>query len=178
MTLVYDAPLATDTLGRLSEHPRTIALLTANVPPSLLHARPEASGWSVNDVLAHLRSCADVWGRYMITIVADDHPTFRAINPRTWIKRTNYQELDFAESFQAFGTQRAELLRFLAALPEDAWLRRATVTGGGRPRERSLLDYARWLANHERTHVRQIDRLVTASGSEVARSRGRLHPQG
>jgi len=36
-----------------------------------------------------------MWGTYMATIVAEDRPTIRAINPTTWIKSTNYPELEF-----------------------------------------------------------------------------------
>jgi hypothetical protein len=102
-----------------------------------------------------------MWGKYIETIVAEDRPTFRAMNPTTWIKSTNYPELDFAPSFRAFAKQRAELLALLRPLPKTAWSRSATVTGAGRPRERTVLEYARWLANHERTHLKQIARIVS-----------------
>jgi hypothetical protein len=97
----------------------------------------------------------------MAMIVAEDHPTIRAMNPTTWIKSTKYPELEFGLSFRAFAKQRAELLAFLRPLPESAWSRSATVTGAGRPRERTVMEYARWLANHERTHLKQIERIVS-----------------
>jgi hypothetical protein len=102
-----------------------------------------------------------MWGRYMEVIVAEDHPTIRAMNPTTWIKSTKYPELEFRPSFRAFAKQRAELLAFLRSLPESAWSRSGTVTGAGRPRERTVMDYARWLANHEQTHLKQVERLVS-----------------
>jgi hypothetical protein len=102
-----------------------------------------------------------MWGKYIATIVAEDRPTIRAMNPTTWIKSTNYPELEFALSLRAFTKQRAELLALLRPLPKAGWSRSATVTGAGRPRERTVLDYARWLANHERSHVKQIARIVS-----------------
>ena len=101
-----------------------------------------------------------MWGRYIATILAEDRPTIRAMNPTTWIKHTNYPELEFAPSLRAFAKQRAELLALLRPLPKAAGSRRATVTGAGRPRERTVFDYAQWLANHERSHVRHIARVV------------------
>jgi len=159
---VYDPPITIDqVLTQLKEQPEAIAALTAGVRQARLH-RPTSHGeWSVNDVLAHLRSCADMWGKYIAMIVAEDHPTIRAINPTTWIKSTNYPELEFAPSFRAFAKQRAELLAFLRPLEPAAWSRSATVTGAGRPRDRTVLEYGRWLANHERTHVKQIARIVS-----------------
>jgi hypothetical protein len=37
------------------------------------------------------------------------------------------------------------------------------VTGAGKARERSVYTYTQWLANHEQTHVRQIERIVDAA---------------
>lgn len=158
---MYDRPLTIDqALTHLKEQPEAIAALTAGLPRARLHAPRSHGEWSVNDVLAHLRSCADMWGKYMALIIVEDHPTIRAMNPTTWIKSTNYPDLEFAPSFRAFTKQRAELLALLRAVPDAAWSRSATVTGAGRPRERSVMEYARWLANHERTHVKQIARLA------------------
>jgi DinB superfamily len=158
---VYDRPLTIDqVLAQLKEQPEAIAALTADLPRAELQ-RPASGGeWSVNDVLAHLRSCADMWGKYMAMIISEDRPTIRAMNPTTWIKSTNYPDLEFAPSWRAFMKQRAELLAFLRPLPKEAWSRGATVTGGGRPRERTVMDFARRLANHERSHVKHIARIV------------------
>jgi len=101
-----------------------------------------------------------MWGEYVATILAEDQPTIRAMNPRRWIKSTDYPDLDFAPSFRAFTRQRAKLLALLRPLPKANWSRSATVTGAGRPRERTLGEYAQWLANHERSHLKHIARFV------------------
>jgi hypothetical protein len=101
-----------------------------------------------------------MWGRYIAMIIAEDRPTIRAINPTTWIKSTNYPGLEFTHSLRAFAKQRAELLALLRPLPKAGWSRAARVTGAGRPRERTVLEYARWLANHERSHVKHVARIV------------------
>ena len=159
---MYDRPLTIDqVLTQLQDQPEAIAALTAGLPRARLHSPPSRGEWSVNDVLAHLRSCADMWGKYIALIIAEDHPTYRAMNPTTWIKSTNYPELEFAPSLRAFTKQRAELLALLRPSPEAAWSRSATVTGAGRPRERTVMEYARWLANHEQSHVKHIARIVS-----------------
>lgn len=149
-------------LTDLAEQPTTIAALTAGVPRARLHRAPSRDEWSINDVLAHLRSCSDMWGKYIATILAEDHPTIRVMSPRTWIKRTNYPELEFAPSLRAFREQRAELLAALRPLGKAGWSRSATVTGAGKPLEVTVLDYARRLVDHERIHVQQIQRVVTS----------------
>jgi hypothetical protein len=116
--------------------------------------------WSANEVLAHLRACADMWGTCIATMIAEDMPTLRAVNPLTWIKKTDYLELEFRPSLRSFATQRAALLAVLEPLPREAWSRTATVTGAGAVLERNVLFYGRWLAGHERPHVKQVEGIV------------------
>lgn len=144
----------------LREGPSRIAEFTAALTPAQLHTRPNPDEWSANEVLAHLRSCADVWGGYIATIIAEDNPTIRAVNPRTWIKSTNYLEQDFHTSLYAFTLQRADLLAMLESLAPEAWTRAATVTGAGKPYVKRLHSYAQWMATHERPHIKQIKRIA------------------
>ena len=147
-------------LTLLAETPSRLAALTAGATPAQLHTPPRPGEWSVNDILAHLRSCSDVWGGCIATLLAEDKPTIRAVDPRTWIKQTDYPELEFRPSFRSFTRQRAELVAVLEALPRKGWSRSATVTGAGAVLQRTVLFYAQWLARHERTHVKQIGRIV------------------
>ncbi len=147
-------------LTMLAEAPPRIAALTAGLTPDQLCAAPSPDEWSANDVLAHLRACADMWGDCIATIIAEDRPTIRAINPRTWIRETDYLELEFQASLRAFTTQRTKLLQGLHPLKPKDWSRMATVTGAGKVLERSVLFYAQWLATHERPHIKQIGRIA------------------
>jgi len=149
-------------LPLLSETPQRIAALIAGLSPAQLRTASDHDEWSANDVLAHLRSCADVWGGCIATILAEDHPTIRAVDPRTWMQQTEYPELEFEPSFRAFTAQRDELLAVLEALPSKDWSRGATVTGAGSPLERTVHSYAAWLARHERSHYRQFGRIIEA----------------
>jgi hypothetical protein len=149
-------------LTLLAETPPRLAALTEGVEPAQLRTVSGPDEWSANDVLAHLRSCADVWGESMGRILAADGPTIRAINPRTWIERTDYPDLEFQPSLRAFTKQRAEVLAFLESLAPDDWLRAATVTGAGKPLQKTVLDYAERMTRHERPHVKQIARIVEA----------------
>ncbi len=147
-------------LAVLAQTPPRIAALTAGLAPARLHTRPNPDEWSANDVLAHLRAYADVWGGCIMMIIAEDRPTLRAVNPRTWIRQTDYLEQEFQPSLHAFATQRTDLLAVLKPLPPEGWSRAATVTGAGKVLERTVLFYAQWLARHERPHVKQIERIV------------------
>lgn len=52
------------------KNPLTIAELTADLTPKQLRTIPEKGAWTAVDVLAHLHSCADVWGSCIAAILA------------------------------------------------------------------------------------------------------------
>lgn len=165
---MYDHPLTIEKiLNQLAATPVRIAELTNGLSPAILQTAPQPDEWSARDVLAHLRACSDMWGKYIILILNQDHPTFKAVNPTTWIKQTDYLEQEFQASLQTFTSQRDSLLAVLSPLPPEAWTRTVTVTGAGRPIERSAHTYAQWLANHERTHIRQIEKIVNTLDKSI-----------
>jgi len=146
----------------LEGNPQRIAEFTAGLDETGLHTPPAENEWSVVEVLAHIRSTCDVWGKAIQDILENDRRSFKAVNPRTWIDRTDYPLLDFSPSFEGYLKQRAELLMILRGLKPSDWLRETVVTGAGKPLVRSVHFYAQWLATHERTHVKQIQKTVEA----------------
>ena len=148
-------------LTLLAAAPRRISALTAGLAPAQLRTAPSPDEWSANDVLAHLRACNEVWGGYYImTILAQDKPTIKAINPRTWIKNTDYLEQEFQPSLRAFTKQRRKLLAVLETLPPKDWTRTNTLIGAGKPLQQTLMSHADGLARHERAHLKQIERII------------------
>lgn len=148
-------------LSLLEFTPRHLAELTAHVPPQILNQQPAAGEWSLGQVLAHLRACADVWGeRYMLPILRQEHPTIKALNPRTWILSTNYLQLEFLPSLLAFADQRARLLKVLSALSPQDWQRGNTLIGAGKPLQQTLHLHADRMARHDHTHLKQIERTL------------------
>jgi hypothetical protein len=125
-----------------------------------LRFRPDVNAWSANDILAHLRACADVWGTSLRAMIAQDHPALRYVSPRTWIRKTDYLDLEFGASLQAFVRQRKELLKLLRALAVNDWSRQATFTATTKGREQTVFSYARRIAEHENEHCEQIEALL------------------
>ena len=147
----------------LPETPRRISALTDGLTLAQLQTAPEPDAWSINDVLAHLRACHEVLGGSLLRIIIEDHPAFKGVNPRSWIRKTDYPEWEFARAFKAFKKQRAELLAVVQPLALDAWERTATVTGMvGDTYERTARYYGDWMAGHERAHWRHIEQIAAA----------------
>lgn len=108
---MYDTPRTIEQiLTMLGDTPTRIPGLTAGLSAAQLLAPPETGKWSERDVLGHLRACSDMWGKYIVLTLDEDWPTIKAVNPRTWIKQTNYRRQEFKPSLQAYTTQHAALL--------------------------------------------------------------------
>ena len=150
-------------LKLLSGTPSRIAEASKGLNDEQLRRKPAADSWSANEVLAHLRACADVWGSSIMAILTQDRPTLRYISPRTWIKKTNYTDLEFAASFRAYTDQRQDLLQLLRALPHEDWLRAAIVKAATKHREETVFSYAQRMAQHEAGHCEQVERILAAA---------------
>lgn len=144
----------------LHDTPTRIAELTAGLSEARLQAPLEPGAWSVNEILAHLRASHDVLGGNILRIVAEDHPAWKRLSPRAWMRKTDYPSWPFEASFTAYRRQRDELLAVLEPLPAGAWDRTATVDEFGSTVERSALFFGDWLAGHERVHLVQIDETL------------------
>jgi hypothetical protein len=153
-------PLEIETvLKQLAATPRRLAAMSREHDAARMRARPSAEAWSPNEILGHLRVCADVWGKSMQVMLTQEHPTMRYVSPRSRLKKTNYLELDFDASLQAFAQQRKELLKTLKALDPQGWERGATFTATTR-REQTVLSYAWRMAHHEQVHLEQMEAVL------------------
>ena len=130
--------------------------MTKDLEESRLQFKTDGKSWSVNDILAHIRSCADLWTHSIYAMLAENEPVLSDINERKWTKVTRYAELPFAESFQAYSLQRENLLRVLKALLFESWERSAIIN----ERRHTVFTQTRRMAKHEKEHVMQIGSLL------------------
>jgi hypothetical protein len=153
-------------LAALSDAPQEIARITRGCSGRQLHRKLEPDAWSAQEILAHLRACAEVWGRSIERMLAEDHPTIRYVSPRDWIKRTDYLEQGFQDCLRAFRHRRVQLVKTLSELDAVDWSRRATFTATTLGREATVLSYARRIADHESQHIDQLQRTVKRQGGD------------
>jgi hypothetical protein len=140
----------------ISETPGQIGLLVKGLDDDRLQYRVDVKSWSANDILAHLRSCADLWTHSIYAMLAEREPSFSDINERKWAKVTRYTELPFIQSLQAYSLQRDSLVRVLKDLPFDSWERSAIIFD----RRHTVFTQTRRLAKHETEHLEQMDGLL------------------
>lgn len=147
-------------LKLLEETPHRILSVTQSVDEARLQYKPDRKSWSTNDILAHLRACADLWTHSIYAMLAENEPVFSDINERKWTKVTRYAERSFTESFQAFRLQRENLLRVLKELPFESWERSAIIF----ERRHTVFTQTRRMGKHEAEHVQQIEELLKQIG--------------
>ena len=148
-----------EVLAILETGPARIEAATSGVRAARLLEPLEAGGWSPRDIVGHLRACNRTWGGYIARILDEEHASFRAESPRSTIHRTDFLRVGFAESLGGFARERAALLPRLR--DRDALARTGTVRApGAGAGERSAFYYAHRMAEHEREHVRHIERLM------------------
>jgi hypothetical protein len=147
-------------LTLLSGTPREIARIVKGLNEQQLQRQPHKDAWSAQQVVAHLRACADAYGHWINRMLAEDHPTIRYVSPRGWIRKTDYLQHNFSETLDGFLKQRSGLVAVLTKLTSTEWARGASVTGTVSGRNGTVLSYATRMANHEVGHLDQIRRTV------------------
>ncbi|MBK8233710.1 MAG: DinB family protein [Candidatus Eisenbacteria bacterium] len=148
------------TLEALVATPEQIARIARGHSEAILHHSPAPDAWSAREIVAHLRACAEVWGRSIDRMIAEHEPTIRYVSPRGWLKKTDYLNQNFAESLRDFAGVRRGLLDTLVGLDVAGWSRRATFTGTTLGREATVLSYAKRIAEHEVQHLEQLRRVL------------------
>lgn len=143
----------------LSETPKRFAVASKHRAKAQHQNQPDQSGWSVNEILWHLRSCVDVWGKDIDEMLIQDTPKLRYLSPRTWMRKTNYAELAFGDSLSIFVEQREAFLKQLKALEFDDWSRGAVI----KDRIHTVFTHTRRMALHEQGHWDQIEELINKS---------------
>jgi hypothetical protein len=144
----------------LAENLPHITQRTANLAEVRYTWKPNPQEWSLIELLAHLRSSADLNHFRIYAMLAVDNPILPTIHPRLeWQKIVPYPRLPYAKSLAAYTLQREELLIVLASLAEADWSRSGTWEN----RRYSIYLVARSMGLHEQEHFEQMERLVEGS---------------
>ena len=146
----------------LAAVPKRIAGILAGHDEARLTWRADEKTWSASDLLAHLRSAAEVQGKWIAAMLERDNPTIRAVSPRSAFRK--YVDRDVAVSLQEFTVERAALVKRLRSLDEAGWERTLTFTGASpRSSTPTVTDCAWGLVQHEHDHLQQLRDLLSSA---------------
>jgi hypothetical protein len=131
------------------------------VQPERLYVRTDDEPWSISDILVHLRACSDVWGETIMAMLTEDNPIQRYKSPRAFMKKSKYQDQEFATALEFYTLERQKLVKVLTNLDYAGWARSGTYTGiTPRDRNQTVWTLTNRLVDHEQLHLEQIDSLL------------------
>ena len=143
-------------LSALAAAPDDLAAAVEGISDETLARKPTPEEWPVWELMAHLIETDRLFLDVAAGVLADPAVTpivFREL-PWKMHEGKGYESWSAPQLVAEFRQTRAEVLDLLRDLTPDLWSR-----WGSRPgRTTSVLDFGRWLANHDVGHMAQIRR--------------------
>lgn len=155
-------------LQSLGATPNRVAELVRDLSLTQLARRPKEGEWSMGEILNHLLlGERDVILPRLRRMLAEASPVFASSASSRTGFAADPAVRDFGSDLAAFRRVREETLAFLEVLKDSDWQRSGTTPTRG---TLTIEAYARYLAEHDREHVAQIEStraLVERSPSAV-----------
>ncbi len=145
-------------LAGLHSTPVRIAAILEVLTRPELALSPAGGGWSIHEILRHLRACQAVYGGTIYHALLLESPQLPEVHPRDWMRLHKKSPLHIQEALSHFQSGRRELIRVLEGLSPEDWERTAR-TGD---RLRTVYGEARRIARHEAGHCEELDRIAGA----------------
>jgi uncharacterized damage-inducible protein DinB len=137
---------------------RELPALVDRLPPERLRTAPGPDEWSAAGVLAHLADAEQVYGVRLKMIATADQPALTPYDQDDWERR--FGPLESATSaLERWRVLRQSMLRVLESLDEAAWERTGLHQERG---PESIAKIARLLVDHDRLHMKQMERAATS----------------
>jgi hypothetical protein len=148
-------------IERLGANAEVIRRLLAAVGAQQASWRPAPERWTLLEIVNHLvdEEREDFRARLDVLLHHPDRP-WPPIDPMNWVKDRAYAEREFAQSLQAFLSERDHSLRWLRTLAHPAWQAARKLQGGNTLRAGDLM--VSWVA-HDYFHIRQVTNLLWES---------------
>jgi methionine--tRNA ligase beta chain len=140
--------------------PSRLQAAVAGRPRTQLEAKPAPDRWSVVEILAHLAD-AEIVGAWRIrSVLANSGTALQPYDQDRWAATFRYASADPFESIDLFRAARTSTLSLLRRV--DPSLHDNYGVHGERGRE-TVAHIVRLYAGHDRNHVGQIERLLSAA---------------
>jgi hypothetical protein len=119
--------------------------------------RDGPEGWTILEILCHLRDFDAIFRQRAQTILKTEHPDLPPYDHDTMAIDKAYNEEDFAYAFDAFLDSRSKTKAFFETLSDEQWMRSGTHPERG---EFSLTDAVIQVSHHDISHIEQMTRLI------------------
>jgi hypothetical protein len=151
--------IAPEATAILSATPGVLCALLAGLPPAALE-RPNPEGWSIKDIVAHLRDTEGVAFVERITrMLEEDEPAIAPIDPPARLEAGGYAERTLGDLLDDLARVRPVHLGWIATLTADQLTRPGRHLKAGTITPRDVIH--QW-AYHDLAHLRQILEMLQA----------------
>jgi streptomycin 6-kinase len=146
-------------VSQMEDNARAIRALVAGCSDHQARWKPDATSWSILEVINHLldEERKDFRARIDLVLHRGEETWFR-IDPEGWVTERGYNQRDLEPSLEGFLAAREESLAWLGELGEVAWTVGVQAPFGW-IRAGDIL--AAWVA-HDVLHMRQLVELKWA----------------
>ena len=119
--------------------------------------RDGAVGWSIIEIVCHLRDFDKIFHSRALMMLAQDHPQLPAYDHEAMAIERDYQAESLDEAYATLKASRARFADFFAGLTPEQWQR-----GGIHPERDSftMTDALMQVSAHDLDHLEQITRVL------------------
>lgn len=122
--------------------------------------RDGADGWSIMEIVCHLRDFDEIFYQRAQMMLAQEHPQLPAYDHEAMAIERNYQANSLTDALADLLASRARFVDFFKGLTAEQWAR-----GGIHPERDSfsMTDAAMQVPLHDLDHIEQITRVLASS---------------
>ena len=119
--------------------------------------RDGLEGWTVLEVLCHVRDFDGYFRERARMMLNQDHPELPAYDHEALVIENKYNEQDFAYVFDSYIDSRRKTIEFFEALTDEQWERTGIHPERG---YFTMTDAALQVNGHDADHLEQITRIL------------------
>ena len=149
-----------EALAQLAQTPDVVAGLLAGLDEAQLNRPGDDGGWSMRQVVAHLRDAEGVLRSRVQMMIEQDAPTLESLAVFAWATAEDDRPPTTTAIFQTYEVSRRETLALLQGLSPLDWQRTGQHKEFGLV---TILQQASYFSAHEQTHLAALAALRVAA---------------
>jgi hypothetical protein len=134
-----------------------LAPISQSTASMLRDPRDGAQGWSVLEVICHLRDFDTIFRERALRIVAEEYPRLPAFDHEAMARERRYSEQPLAQAVAEYVTSRQQTIAFFKGLNGMQWARAGIHPERG---HFTMTDALLQVGTHDATHLEQVSRIL------------------
>lgn len=145
-----------ESLTHLKNTPVKYSDLLKRIPPIDYETKPAGNGWSVLEIIKHVKDAESVLNKRVKLILKEDNPLLEFQKVWAWTEIKNEKRETVEGIFEEYYISREETVRILEKVSLKKWWRTAVHEEFGPV---NMIEQVSYFAAHEISHIRQISSL-------------------